>query len=117
MPRVIDGVEKITDDERNALAKQARVEVKAEAKPVSKELKTEGISKAESNVPEIQVFGMNIERKANPDKNFEQAFKFVPCKKKGWISMTNEEALEYQEQGLLVGHDAINEIGLLKKDE
>lgn len=116
MPRVDkDGISRTTDEEREAMAKQAQKENKEEKK-ADKALKTEGVSKLESNVGETVNVGTKVEKKAVPDKKISEAFKYVPVSKAGWIKMTPEEADEYTQKEMLVGYDPSCGMGLLKKD-
>lgn len=48
-------------------------------------------------------------------KEEQNKFPKIPVDYSNWIEMTDEEALDYQRQGILVGHDTNQGIGLLKK--
>ena len=115
MPRVKDGVERVTDEERKEMAKKAKAELTAEAKAAPKELKTEGVAKLDTNVAETKVVGSTMTRKADLDKAFAKNFAYVPVSKVGWIAMSEEEVAQHTAEGTLVGFDPATGLGLLKK--
>ena len=117
MPRIKDGIERATPEEIDAMAKQAKAEVKKEKAATPKALKTEGISPLETNITKTTEIGVNVEKKANPDKAIVDKFKFVPCMKKGWIPMTPDQAKEYSDKGIICGYDPINGIGKITKEQ
>lgn len=117
MPRIQDGVERMTTEEINAIANQAKNEIVSERKVGRpRVLKTEGVSPMETNVASVQEVGVQVDKKASPDKAIESKFQFVPCAKKGWIAMSEEESVRFSEMGVLVGYDPAAKLGLLKKD-
>jgi hypothetical protein len=48
-------------------------------------------------------------------KEAEKHFPKIPVNYDDWVDMTDEEALDYQRQGILIGHDTNQGIGLLKR--
>ena len=117
MPRVKDGVERMTPEEIEAIAKEAKVEIVAERKiGRPKTLKTEGITSMEATAKPITEVGLSIDKKATPDKAIDSKFKFTPAPRKGWIPMSEEEAAQYTKLGILAGYDPSSKIGLLSKD-
>lgn len=71
----------------------------------------------ETNAAPAEVVGnMNAKPvEASPVVGKPDTFKRIKCSRAGWIKMTVEEALEYQNQGILVGHDIKEGIGLLNE--
>ena len=117
MPRIKDGIERATKEEIDEMAKQAKSEMKKAKAEAPKELKTEGIGKMTVSVAPVVEVGLTVEKKATPDKAIDDKFKFVPCPKKGWISMSDDEARVYSDRGVLAGYDPANKIGLIKKED
>lgn len=91
---------------KNAEIDQMEIEpVKSNAEPVA------------SNAEPVEVIGDMKAAPAKPDPMAEGAFKRVKAPRKGWVKMTVKEMLEFQEQGILVGYDAAEGVGLLAKEE
>lgn len=81
---------------------------------------------------DVQKMNNDVQKMNNVD-NKEENFKFskklshIDIDKKqplfpkknidvvGWIPMTDDEAIEYQRKGILIGHNSIKQIGLIKK--
>lgn len=115
MPKVVDGVERKTQEEIDAIAKQAKGEFVKDKATKSKTLKTEGASPLESNVSQVQSVGAFNTEPAKQDSAMQKVFKKIPVKKDGWIEMSEEDVVRYQEEGLLIGHDPETGLGLLRK--
>jgi hypothetical protein len=44
-------------------------------------------------------------------------FMKIPVSTKGWVKMTNDEAIDYQKKGILIGHDPELMLGKLLETE
>ena len=62
-----------------------------------------------------EVVGNANSKPAIQDKEIIRDNKRLYADKTGWISMTDEQVMQYQKQGLLAGHDPDMKMGLLKK--
>lgn len=115
MPKVVDGVERKTEEEINKLASEAKGEfVKAKVgRP--KTLKTEGAEPLSSTVVPVKSVGSFNTEPAKQDSAMQAVFKKLIVKKDGWIEMSDEDVVRYQAEGLLIGHDPATGLGLLRK--
>jgi hypothetical protein len=116
MPKVVDGVERKTEEEIASLAKEAKGEYVKGKVGRPKTLKTEGAQPLESNVGAIKPIGDFNAEPAKQDAAMAGVFKKIEVRKDGWIKMSEEEVVRYQVEGRLIGHDPLLGIGLLRKD-
>ena len=91
MPKVIDGVERKTTEEIDAIANEAKNEIVKARVGRHPKIKTEGINQLESTVMTPQTIGVFNTNPAKQDSAMQKVFKKIDSVKDGWIKMSAED--------------------------